>query len=693
LRPCVPDYDLLRQIGGGAYGEVWLARNRATGVLRAAKIVWRRTFQDDRPFQREFDGIQKFERISREHPSQLALFHIGRNEEQGYFYYVMELADPLEQQKRESREQKSETARPQQDKESPGVQPGGRAISWARGLHSYTPHTLRAELAHGRLPPQRVLELGLALVEALTHLHGHGLVHRDVKPSNVIFINGRPKLADIGLVTDASDQCSIVGTEGYLPPEGPGTPQADIFALGKVLYEAATGKDRREFPKLPEELRSWSDAKTVFELNEIVLKACASKSGERYLNVEQMLAELQALQAGRSVKRKRLAQWYWRGIKRKGLALSAASALAVAFAALLQKNGPADPAPEGPDSTNASANVQCRRALNIMRDDMSDQFGLAYTNLSEAIERDPRFGRPWMGMLELRLRERVPGLEQMKTNELHKIADKLDELLHGSAPAYCAHAAIEFSDWHFPQAEEYAKKAIAANPKYELAHTFYAYMLVKWGKLRLEDARQQLNIGENRFSGKVTYPRGLGHIAYAGRNFIEAIACYSNALWLEPRYATALRSTARAYQAMGKYTNAIETSRAARMLSATTEADREAVNDRYDRLAEAYRAGGCDGYWTWQWNELAERSGSYYEKAVIRMNLRDTNGALSWLNASYTNHEYSEGYLTEMMTLLFDECWDDLHDNPQFQDLLQKMTFTQVMRNPSQRTVKKRISP
>ena len=52
---------------------------------------------------------------------------------------------------------------------------------------------------------------------------------------------GRPKLADIGLVTDVGDGRSIVGTEGYLPPEGPGTPQADIFALGRVLYEATTG--------------------------------------------------------------------------------------------------------------------------------------------------------------------------------------------------------------------------------------------------------------------------------------------------------------------------------------------------------------------------------------------------------------------------------------------------------------------
>src|ERR1022692_4291431 len=94
--PSVPDYELLRRIGRGAYGDVWLARSKATGVLRAAKIVWRHTFEDERPFKREFEGIQRFERISREHPSQLALFHIGRNEPDGYFYYVMELADAAE---------------------------------------------------------------------------------------------------------------------------------------------------------------------------------------------------------------------------------------------------------------------------------------------------------------------------------------------------------------------------------------------------------------------------------------------------------------------------------------------------------------------------------------------------------------------------------------------------------------------
>jgi len=141
------------------------------------------------------------------------------------------------------------------------------------------PHTLRAELERGRLTAERVLEIGLALAEALSHLHRNGLVHRDVKPSNVIFVKGRPKLADIGLVTDASDQCSIVGTKGYLPPEGRGAPQADIFALGKVLYEAATGMDRREFPELPLDLRAWPDAKLVFELNEIASRPAPPTCG------------------------------------------------------------------------------------------------------------------------------------------------------------------------------------------------------------------------------------------------------------------------------------------------------------------------------------------------------------------------------------------------------------------------------
>jgi len=70
---------LLKRIGSGSYGEVWLARN-VLGEFRAMKIVYRATFEDERPFEREFEGIRRFEPISRSHPSQLNILHVGRSE-------------------------------------------------------------------------------------------------------------------------------------------------------------------------------------------------------------------------------------------------------------------------------------------------------------------------------------------------------------------------------------------------------------------------------------------------------------------------------------------------------------------------------------------------------------------------------------------------------------------------------------
>lgn len=93
----------------------------------------------------------------------------------------------------------------------------------------YRPRTLRSELdARGRLPVAEVVALGVQLCGALGHIHRSGLVHRDVKPSNVIFVQGLPKLADLGLVATADEARSFVGTEGFIPPEGPGTIQADL---------------------------------------------------------------------------------------------------------------------------------------------------------------------------------------------------------------------------------------------------------------------------------------------------------------------------------------------------------------------------------------------------------------------------------------------------------------------------------
>ena len=80
--PRVPDHQLIRRIGGGSYGEVWVARS-VIGTLRAIKIVYRRTFDNDRPYEREFTGIQKFEPVSRTHEGLVDILQIGRDDNAG----------------------------------------------------------------------------------------------------------------------------------------------------------------------------------------------------------------------------------------------------------------------------------------------------------------------------------------------------------------------------------------------------------------------------------------------------------------------------------------------------------------------------------------------------------------------------------------------------------------------------------
>jgi serine/threonine protein kinase len=118
-------------------------------------------------------------------------------------------------------------------------------------------------------------------------------------------------LADIGLVAGIKETRSFVGTEGFIAPEGPGKPQADLYSLGKVLYEISTGKDRQDFPDLPADLRDSADQSGFSEVNEIILKACASDIAQRYRSAEEMQADLSILQQGKSVKQKRVNERRW----------------------------------------------------------------------------------------------------------------------------------------------------------------------------------------------------------------------------------------------------------------------------------------------------------------------------------------------------------------------------------------------
>src|SRR4030095_1641777 len=302
--PHIPDFELLRPIGRGSYGEVWLARN-ILGTYRAVKIIKRKAFRDEEAFEREFSGLQQFETVSREHDGCVAILHVSRNRAEGFFYYVMELAD--------------------NDSNSGRIEP-----------ETYAPKTLSNELARcGRLSVEQAAQLGLSLSQALAALHRRGLVHRDIKPSNIIFVKGHAKLADIGLVAHTGEKGRL-GTEGYIPPEGPGKPQADLYGLGMVLYEATTGTDRLDYPALPVDFDTMVEREAFLKLNSVILKACDHDLRKRYHTATEISDDLTKLGFGTTVPKDK--SNFFRLVTVFSAALLSASALALAFYWLLNQS-------------------------------------------------------------------------------------------------------------------------------------------------------------------------------------------------------------------------------------------------------------------------------------------------------------------------------------------------------------------
>ncbi len=345
VAPRIADYELTRRIGRGSYGDVWLARG-VTGIYRAIKVVWRGRFADAAPFEREFKGLTEFAAISLGESVQLALLHVGRDDAAGFFYYVMELADDAVR---------------------------GREIDPAH----YVPLTLaEVHTRRGRVPAGECIGYGVELARVLGGLHRRGLVHRDIKPSNVILVGGVPKLADIGLVTTTDDASTFVGTEGFVPPEGPGSPAADVFALGKVLYELSTGLDRHLFPQLPPDARKLPDRRVLFELNEILLRACDPALANRYPDASVLLKDLLALQAGSSLRQRRIGQ----KMLRVGLAAAAGVALVAGGMFAWSKRPAAVPvvAAVAPAASNVAAMTDPKSIAVLPFENLSEDKDSAY---------------------------------------------------------------------------------------------------------------------------------------------------------------------------------------------------------------------------------------------------------------------------------------------------------------------------
>lgn len=258
--PEVPDFDLIRPVGRGGFGEVWLATNRTTGQLRAIKIIPLRQPGQSDPAAREIASLTRLvASLGRQHPNLLTIHHVGRTD--NHLFYVMDPADDLQGEP-------------------------------ASNKPDYQPATLQSRLQTEPLSAEICMDYANQLLAGLASLHAAGMVHRDVKPANCLFVDGRLKLADFGLLTDVHPLVSRLGTQKYMPPDGRMDMRADVYAAGLVIYEMISSLPVDDFPSLGRRASCVRDNPALAALLRLVLHACEREPERRPVDARAMLAEL-----------------------------------------------------------------------------------------------------------------------------------------------------------------------------------------------------------------------------------------------------------------------------------------------------------------------------------------------------------------------------------------------------------------
>ncbi len=264
-------YVLQGPLGSGGMGKVFLARDRVLERDVALKLLREQYAESD-----EFVG--RFEReakaaASLNHPNIVQVYDRGRAED-GAYYMAMEYV------------------------------PGG---------------TLKDRILDGPMDPGEAVRLGGQVADALGAAHGRGIVHRDVKPQNVLLTaHGNAKVADFGIARAASadplsNSSLVLGTAKYMSPEqamgGPLGPESDLYSLGVVLYEMLTGelpfdadsaigvamKHVNEPPRPPREKNPAVSA----ALDAVTMKLLEKRPEDRYPGAAELAADLSRVDEGR----------------------------------------------------------------------------------------------------------------------------------------------------------------------------------------------------------------------------------------------------------------------------------------------------------------------------------------------------------------------------------------------------------
>jgi eukaryotic-like serine/threonine-protein kinase len=268
-------YVIRRRLGSGGMADVYLAEDQELGRRVALKMLNDRHASDEQFVERFRREAQSAAGLN--HPNIVSIFDRGHAE--GTYYIAMEFLD-------------------------------GRTLK-------------ELLVRNGPTPVPIAIDYARQILGALSFAHRNGIVHRDIKPHNIVVgPDGRLKVTDFGIARSGASQMteagSIVGTAQYLSPEqargAPVDPRSDLYSLGIVLYEMLTGavpytgdtpveiamKHLSAIPRPPSELRD----DVPHDLDAVVMRALAKDPDQRYASAEEMDADLARVARGVAVLQK-----------------------------------------------------------------------------------------------------------------------------------------------------------------------------------------------------------------------------------------------------------------------------------------------------------------------------------------------------------------------------------------------------
>lgn len=340
--PEVPGFELIRPLGSGGMGRVFLARQQHPRRLCALKVTGAANARAIDRFRREADlaaGLQ--------HPGIATVYGAGLA--LGLPYLATEYIHGFSLR---SLLQVSDLVAPDD--------PGGWLTDAVRGVSEGLPASTQAE---AQAPVRTVLGLGLQISEALAHAHERGVVHRDIKPSNILVtLDGKAKVIDFGIAVRAgvdnerlTQTGDFVGSYGYAAPEqlrgephriGPWT---DVYALGATLFEMLTQQPPFQVANFADRLLLVDSSpahrprhfnpQVPHALDVLVMRALHPNIDQRFADGQELNEALAACPTGRSllprfIPSHRFAGWPRLPWTRIHWLAALATALALGFASL-----------------------------------------------------------------------------------------------------------------------------------------------------------------------------------------------------------------------------------------------------------------------------------------------------------------------------------------------------------------------